>query len=196
MRITLVSLLSLLVVSACGTTSTANIGVTPVGNTSFTFEDQRPVEQRTSGKSIQSSDETTTLGDEAISPPAAELVRAWLQQQLVDPLKGRRVVLRNFITEVVEPRTAGVDENRFAVTAATVPGANPISLLLARALIGGIDSAKNSKTVRVEIEVSVDGKATYVRWSEAYQGRVSEQNVKTVVHKALDQLVLEVRAGL
>lgn len=182
--------------TSCGTTAIATIDVKTVETTSFAFEDKRPSNQRASGKQILGNAVTTTLGDEAIIPSAPKLVRTWLQQSLAAPLEGKQVELRNFITEIVEPATAGIDEGRFASSAATVPGANPLSLLLARGLMGGIESVKSAKTVRVEIEVAVDGKAIYVRWSEKYQGRVTEKNVNEVVRKTLDILVNDVRAGL
>ena len=182
--------------SSCGTTSTATIDVKTVETTSFAFEDKRPSKQRASGKEILGNSVTTTLGDEAIIPPSPKLVRTWLQQSLAAPLQGKQVELRNFITEIVEPGTAGIDEGRFASSVATVPGANPLSALLARGLIGGIESAKNTKTVRVEIEVAVNGKAIYVRWSEKYQGRVTERNVNEVIQKILDILVQHLRTGL
>lgn len=192
---TLPAFLVVLLLSACGTTSSTRLNVVPVEKTSFAFSDERPFEQRLGGKVARSYGDETTLGDEAITPPPAKLFQTWLQRELAGPLSGIAVSLKTFTVEVLEP-TVSVNEQQFSNAASSAPGANPLSIGLARLLVGGIESARSSKTVDVKVNAGIGGKEVSARGNGHFKGRVTEDDISTVIRQALDEFVKQAKEAL
>lgn len=189
------ALFALLLLSACGTTSTTRLNVVPVERTSFTFSDERPFTQRLGGKVLRPYGEETNLADDEITPPPVKLFQTWLQRELAKPLAGTAVSLQLFTVEVLDPAVT-IDEQRFSNAANSTPGANPLSAGLARLLVRGIESARSSKTVDVRIGAAINGKEVSARGNGHFKGRVTEDDISSVIRQALDAFVKEAKANL
>lgn len=106
-------------------------------------------------------------------------------------LAGKTIVLRDFEVRVNDPAVV-IDEGRFAQTASNVPGANPLSALLARALVGGIESARSQKFVTVLISATLGQSPVEASGTGSFKGRVSETDVMTVIESALGEVKREI----
>lgn len=186
MRIAASLWIALLLV-ACGTTTSARLDLKPVEVTSFHLHDERPEYHRLTQQSQISSETMTNIGDDAVSPAPPEIVRTWLHEKFATRITGSTVVLREFSIQVLDPDTK-IDEERFSTAASSTPGANPLSILLARLMVGGIESVRGEKKVDVRIEGVIDDRVFYVRSGGVFRGRVSEGNINAVIMQALASL--------
>lgn len=179
------------IVASCGTTSSTKLDIRPTGVVSFDFRDERPAEQRLTRKSRVSYGEMTLLGDDGISPEPPALFRTWLEKALSKELAGRVVALREFSVQIIAP-DAVVDEQGFSTAAGATPGANAVATMLARALVGGVGSAGSEKMVSVRIGGRVADREFSARWGGSFKGRITEEDVNSVIVQALDAMVKEV----
>jgi hypothetical protein len=189
-----VSALALLLAGCASVATTTNLKVQVASESSFAFTDKRPQDQRVSAQESNSIGLMIQLGDDKVVPSGPALVRTWLQRDLGTVLAGKSVVLTRFTLDVFDPG-GRVDEKRFAETAARTPGANPASALVARALVGGIESFRVDRSVGIKIELEIDGKPLAARWGGSVRGSVSEEDISNVLRQGLDAMVREVRAS-
>ncbi|HEX4331918.1 MAG TPA: hypothetical protein VH040_07260 [Usitatibacter sp.] len=175
----------LVLLAACGAASTVRLDISPPATIGFRFSDTRPSSDREPEQRRLSIGQEIALGDNAIAPRPPDLVRSWLAREAATSLAGKAVELRRFRIEVSVPDGA-VDEARFASSANSVPGANPVSVGLAKLFMGGIESSRTTKTVMVYLSVSVDGKEVENNTARAFSGRVSEANIQETILAALE----------
>jgi hypothetical protein len=184
-------LLATLSAIGCGTVGSTKLDVTPPTFAAFEIQDERPAERRTSSKTNESYGEVSRLGDDAMTPPGPELLKAWLGDKIGARLSGKQIVLSEFSVEVVDPAVQ-INEQGFNNAMASTPGANAVSGLLARWLIGGIESAKSDKTVGVRIAGKFAGSDFAARGGGSFKGRVSQANINSVIAQALEGAVTEI----
>lgn len=187
----LLTMLTVLLLFGCGTTGSTRIDIAPAKFTAFDIKDARPLDQRVSSKATESYGEISRLGDDAITPSGPQLLKVWLGEKLGERLSGKMIVLSEFSVQIVDPKVT-LDEHRFSNAMASTPGANAVSGLLARWLIGGIESVKSDKTVGVRITGTVDSAEFSARGGGSFKGRVSEANINSVITQALDSVVIEI----
>lgn len=182
-----VSLSAAFLLSACGTTSTVKlspkVGAQLPAATSFTFLDERPVEERVSRKVESYSGVNNYFGDDTLSPDAPTLMKAWLHNHLSAELKGRQVTLHEFVVNVYDP---AVTVNQAGLAAA---GGGAFTALL----IKGIESSRSEKVVMINIKGKVDNEPFAVVGADRYQGRVTEDNVQATLIDSLDKAVIDAR---
>lgn len=176
-----------LLLVGCGTTTSTRLDLKPVEVTSFQLNDERPENQRRTQQSKISSGTMTNIGDDGVSPAPPEIVRTWLHEKFATRITGSTVVLREFSIQVVDP-DAIIDEGQFSNAASSTPGANPLSIVLARLMVGGIESVRGEKKVDVRIEGLIDDRVFYVRSGGVFRGRVNEGDINTVIMQALESM--------
>ncbi|HET7365634.1 MAG TPA: hypothetical protein VFJ70_18850 [Burkholderiales bacterium] len=190
-----------MLLSACGTTSEVHIAAPVQGVTSFKFLDERPSDNRASHVDGGVAGTSVFYGDDNISPPAPELMKAWLSKAMDSELAGKAVTLRLFTVSVFDPG-ATVDPKQFDAAMNTarmsVPNAGGIQTAAGAALAApiayGIESAKIQKSIWVRIEGDLDQKPFYVIHSEHVRGRVTERNVRNTIIRGLDKLVASLKS--
>lgn len=185
------SSLAVLALVGCGTVGSTKLDVRTSEPVAFSFLDERPAEQRATLKSQEMYGELTRLGDDAITPTGPALLKTWLNEKLSTRLAGATVVLREFSVEILDPAVS-IDEGRFGAAMESTPGADPVSGLLARWLIGGIESVKSDKTVGVRISGKIRDREFSGRGGGSFKGRVSEDNINSVITQALDAAVADI----
>jgi hypothetical protein len=169
--------------AACGTTSTTRLDVRVADKTSFSFTDLRKADDKLSSVEPGPRATVTILGDDAISPKPADLVRSWLQGEAAAKLEGKQIQLTRFRVEISDPG-GKIDDAGLAASSVV----NPIGALLALPLIGTIESANAPKTVYVNIAIAVDGAEIYDISVDVFKGRVSESNINEVIRRTLVSL--------
>src|SRR3984893_5629052 len=184
-------LLATLWMAGCGTAGTTKLDVKPPKFAAFEIKDERPAEQRTSSKTKESYGEVSRLGDDAMTPPGPDLLKAWLGDKIGTRLSGKQIVLSEFSVQVVDPAVQ-VNEQRFGNAMKSTPGANAVSGVLARWLIGGIESVKSDKTIGVRIAGKFDGSDFAARGAGSFKGRGSQANINSVITQALEGAVTEI----
>src|SRR2546427_9154168 len=105
-------LLATLWATGCGTVGSTKLDVTPPKFAAFEVRDERPAEQRTSSKTKESYGEVSRLGDDAVTPPGPELLKAWLGDKIGARLLGRQIVLSEFSVQVVDPAVQINEQDR------------------------------------------------------------------------------------
>jgi hypothetical protein len=181
--------------AACGTVESTRVNYKVVDSISFRFEDERPIEERLTARTSSVAGRTTLMGDDSISPSGPMLLRSKLGEALSEEISGAKVLLSEFSVQIFEP-AAQINEQAFQSAANSVPGAGIAGVLLGRLFVGGIEAVKSEKTVRVRISGAVDavrfGASTY----GTFKGRVTEDNINSVILKALDETVGNIKEEL
>lgn len=188
------NLLSVLIVmglSACGTASSVKLSIPVPEKTSFVFRDERPPEQRLSRTDNSSSGAVVIFGDDNIAPPAAEIMRAKLQERLSSQLEGKTVSLTEFQISIFEP-AASVDMNGLHTAAASTPGGYAAAPL-AGVFILSIEKIKSEKIVLIRIKGALDNTAFFSYVSDNYRGRVTEENIRTSLERVLEDVITELQ---
>lgn len=183
--------LAALLLTGCGTAGSTKVEVAAATFTAFEIKDDRSTEERASSQTTESYGEVSRLGDDAITPSGPQLLKAWLGDKLGERLSGKTIVLSEFSVQVVDLKVT-INERGFGNAMASTPGASPMSGLLARWLIGGIESAKSDKTVGVRIGGKIDNVNFSARGGGSFKGRVSEANINSVITQALDNAATEI----
>jgi len=189
MRLIAITLIAI-TLQGCGTVGSTKLNTQPVQSTVFEFQDQRPEEQRITAKFHEPGGEITQLGDDAVSPPSPDLVKTWLNNKLSYQLAQKKVVLKEFSVRILDP-TVSIDEQRFEQSTAS-SGADPISSLLARWLITATESARSEKTVSVQIAGKVGEQEFTGSGRGSFKGRVTENNINSVITQALDAAIADI----
>lgn len=167
--------------TACG--STANVMINPKivvsipEKTSFLIKDVRPDSERVSAITGSSIGETRSYGDDSLKPSAPALLKAWLHNKLPVELEGKQVTLEQFSVNVLDP----------AITIA--PNTAPGTALVVK----GIESIFSKKIVYVRIAGKVGAEEFYVKDSESFLGRVSDDNMQITLMRTLDKAVEDIR---
>lgn len=177
--------------SGCGTTTTVKLTTPLPEATSFTFRDERPPEQRLSRTDGGSFGANVFFGDDSLTPPVPELLKASLENRLHVELAGRTVSLTDFVVNVFDPAVS-VDIDRVHSAAGSVPGGYAAAPL-AGLFILGIEKVKSEKIVHIEIKGKMDLTEFSTTVSDRYRGRVTEDNIRTSLTKSLEQVVSEVK---
>ena len=79
-----------MLLSACGATSEVRIAAPVQEVTSFKFLDERPSDNRASHIDGGVAGTSVFYGDDNLSPPAPDLMKAWLYKAMDSELAGRR----------------------------------------------------------------------------------------------------------
>lgn len=187
MRKTITAALLAVSLAGCGTATMTRLDVKTVDNAAFRLVDERTAEQRTSSTNTHSYGNTTRLGDDAITPSPLALTRTWLSKTLPDWLRNKVVALREFTVQISVPN-AEIDEARFQSAVLSTPG-GIVAAPLARLFITGIENMRTPKSVTATIVVSAEGRDYSATDGRSFQGRVTEENIGTVVSGALDALL-------
>lgn len=189
MRLIAITLI-VIALQGCGTVGSTKLNMQPVQSTVFEFQDQRPEEQRITAKYQESSGEITHLGDDAVSPSGSDLVKTWLNNKLSSQLARKKVVLEEFSIQILDPGAA-IDEQRLNQANASA-GADPISSLLARWVITGIENTRSEKIVSVRIAGKIGEQEFNGSGRESFKGRVTESNINSVIVQALDAAISDI----
>lgn len=184
------TILIVVILQGCGTAGSIKLDLQPTQSAVFEFQDLRPEEQRITTKYHESSGEITQLGDDAVSPPGPDLVKTWLNNKLSSQLAQKKVVLKEFSVRILDP-SVSIDEQRFEQSTAS-SGADPISSLLARWIITGIESSKSEKKVSVQIAGKVGDQEFTGSGRGNFKGRVTENNINSVIAQALDTVISDI----
>jgi len=187
MRKTITAALLAVSLAGCGTATMTRLDVKTVDSAAFRLVDERTAEQRTSSTNTHSYGNTTRLGDDAITPSPLALTRTWLSKTVPDWLRNKVVALREFTVQISVPN-AEIDEARFQSAVMSTPG-GIVAAPLARLFITGIENMRTPKSVTATIVVSAEGRDYSATDGRSFQGRVTEENIGTVVSGALDALL-------
>ena len=177
--------------AGCGTTKSVAIDIPISNEQSFTFLDERPADQRLARNDISRSGTTHFYADDNLTPSPAEILRRVFMNRASQLLKGRTVTLTEFDVHVTDPDVS-LDPNAFyAATNTSAAGT-----VLAAPAIFGIESIKSYKTVTVEIRGKIDSTELFAYHSDEFQGRVSEDDIRSVIYVALDQAIAKVQSTI
>ncbi|OGI69405.1 MAG: hypothetical protein A2W18_12680 [Candidatus Muproteobacteria bacterium RBG_16_60_9] len=178
-----------LLLAGCGGVATAVRFELPPRNVAVVqLADVRAADQKLTLVVQDAGSTVTFLGDDAITPPGPDLIRNWLSRAGPTSVEAIKVVLRDFTVRIAEG-SAAIDEKAFDAATRSTPGSDALSALLARFAIGGIESARASKSVQVSI-VGVLNDRTFVgRATANFRGQVTEENIKQVIVEALDAAI-------
>lgn len=177
-----------MLLSACGTTTSVHYDAQIPASTSFSFRDERPPVERHSRQERNLLGTTLYFGDDTLTPAGPELLKAALESRLHANLHGRTVSLNEFTVYVYDSAAPfGSDRLHGASSLPSGYAAAPFA-----GLISGIDKVRNDKIVRVRIKGSVDLAGFSTSTADTYRGRVTEQNIRTTLSKALDAAASEV----
>ncbi|MEX2163619.1 MAG: hypothetical protein WD823_05185 [Sulfuricaulis sp.] len=182
----------ILVLYSCASVGTINFGISDSGVTNFAFIDARQGGLETA-KLPEENKSVTVLGDKNFTPPVPAILKARLQEKLGSKLASRKVTLSYLLIEIHE-REPKIDEAAYESSRAGV-GIDPVSNLLARWVIKGIERHKNNKIVIVEMKGSVDNREFLVR-ENGYFKRDGETEIKRVVLLTVDNVVYSIEALL
>jgi hypothetical protein len=185
MKISFASIFFAILLVACGTTSSTKFDIALPKEVQFSFSDERPAEQRRSYETVDRAGQTLHLGDEALVPAPAELVRAWLDQSMGVAIAKKKVVLQKFSVNILDPKVAFNEAGVAAVGDAPT----------AKLIIGGISTVTSLKTVDIALQVSVDGVVFESEAARAYSGRVTEANINSAITEAFRRLEGELRGA-
>lgn len=188
----LIVIFAVLSMAGCGTTGSVSLDIRSGNGSSFSFRDERPHGQRQSHKDDGPTATTVFYGDDNLIPPPVEMLRATLANELSEVLAGKEVTLTEFVVSVAEP-TVSIDVGRLETAAQSVPNPSPLGMVLAAPVIFGIESIRSEKLVHVEIRGKVDQEEFLAFYSERFRGRVTENNIRSVLVSALDEVVSSVR---
>jgi hypothetical protein len=184
----------LFLLAGCGTVQSTKMDIPasridiPAGDPALiALQDERPADQRASSKDGDAYGEITRLGDEAVSPPGPALLKIWLSNKLSAQLKGKTVTLHEFSVQITELRSTvnGVAINNGASLA-------PGGFLIAPWLVPAMQRAGSRKIVGVRISGKVDEKEFFSKKSDEFQGRVSVENINSLIRGALDDATAEI----
>ena len=197
----LLSWVFVMLLSACGATSEVRIAAPVQEVTSFKFLDERPSDNRASHIDGGVAGTSVFYGDDNLSPPAPELMKAWLYKAMDSELAGKAVTLRQFTVSVFDPG-ATVDRKQLDVAQNTARTSVPkgggmqgaLGAALAEPIAYGIESARMQKSIWVRIEGDLDQQPFYVIHSEHVRGRVTERNVRNTIIRGLDKLVASLKS--
>ncbi|WP_291009430.1 hypothetical protein [Hydrogenophaga sp.] len=173
-----------------------NIGINLGEPAQFNWVDQRSAEEKQTrlDPSVGSGNQLFILGDDKVSPPPADLMRAWLQQTAGNRLSGRSVSLDKFELRIFDP-SVSVDQERLFTASASVPG-GLIAAPLAGAFIYGIEKMRREIGVYTNIHIAINGTAIFAQGERKYRGSVSEKEIAQSVQVALDDLASKIEIHL
>lgn len=187
----IITTLLVVVLSACGTTSSVKLAIQVPDKTSFIFRDERPPEQKLSRTDNSYSGAIIIYGDDKLSPSVTEMLCATLQERLSTQLEGKTISLSKFYVRVFEPM-ASVDSNNLHAASASVPNGYAVEPL-AGLLILGIEKIKSEKIVSIDIEGTLDKAPFTASVSDSYRGRVTEENMRKSLEHSLEQFSTELQ---
>jgi len=171
----------------CATTSTTKLNIDVPSQVNFIFTDLRDFDTRQSIKASGSQGDVTVMGDDAITPPPAELVRSMLYIEAGHKLAGKSVQLTRFRLEIVNPG-GKIDEEQLHNVASSTPGMSPAAVVLAKPFIQLIEDTRSFKQISVNLAVVINNVEVSHILASTYQGRITEDNVNEVLRESLRQL--------
>lgn len=184
-----------LLLGGCGTTSSVKFTSEPlVGNTSFTFTDERQESQKHSRIEESSDGKNHIFGDDNLNPTGPELLKKTLQTKIGSELSGKSISVIDFSISVYEP-SVSIDREGLHASAASVPNgyaAEP----LAELLILAIEGMKSEKSVLVQVAGKIDNTIFSGGGSGSFKGHVTDGNIKDVVDQALEEVILHIKSIL
>lgn len=183
-----------LLLSGCGATSSVRINVSTTEKVNFKYVDERPMEERASRVEESRFSKNSFYGDENLMPSPSDLFRAYMASNAGEALSGKTVKLTTFLVSAADPHVS-IDGNNFQNAARSVPNANPLGVALAAPLILGIESIKSQKMVSVSIRGTVDEREFSSFCSGDFRGRVTEDNVRTVMLTCLERVAAEIKGN-
>jgi hypothetical protein len=175
--------------------STVKLRVAPIERAEFVLVDQRPAEskQMRTDTGVGSGNQLSFLGDDSLSPPPVELMRAWLHQKAGAKLAGQTVFLNEFELRIFDP-SVSVDQGRLLGASAGVPGGLLVAPI-AGAFIYGIEKMRREINTNANIRITVNGVEISASGVRGYRGQVNEDDLANTVQLALDDLAIKL-AGL
>jgi len=177
----------------CGTTSKVNLSSEPlIDETSFSFIDARPTQQKHSINNQEAHGKNYYFGDDNLNPSGPALVKATFQKELNSALTGKTLTLTDFDVHVYEP-IASIDSDTFDTAVASTPGGYAVAPL-AELLILAIEGMKSEKNVTVQIAGKLNEHSFSTNTSENFKGRVTEKNIKDTVKKALEDVISQIES--
>jgi hypothetical protein len=177
--------------AGCGTISAIRSAARLPESTSFAFRDERPPEERQSRTDKSRYGKVVYFGDDRVTPPGPELLKASLESRLHAKLAGKTVSLSEFNVYVHEGG-ATLDPDRLNTVAAATPGGYagaPFAGLLLR----GVEKTRSDKTVRIQIKGKVGPTEFSSSTADTYHGRITEQDMEATLSKALDEATVQVQ---
>jgi len=161
----------------------------------FNFIDRRAAYLSASLPPERSLDNANTLPDTCVVPSVPDFFKAWLATKFSSQLSGVTVVLKELKIETMNVPIAINSEDFYnrAITAA--PTANPLSLILASLLAGGIENLRGKTIVSVRVSGQIDNQEFSGAAAETFRGRISEDNIKAVLLDAAESTSSEIRAA-
>jgi hypothetical protein len=186
------AILFTLSMTGCGSTRSVEIAIPSSNEQLFTFRDERPAELRISRNEISKAGATLYYADDNLSPPPAEMLRRTFINRASKILKGRTITLTEFDVHVTAPDVSP-DASSVDATSHSAPNASRAETILAAPMIFGIESIRSYKAVTVEIRGRIDDVELYVYHSDEFRGRISEEDIRSVILTALDRAVTHVQ---
>jgi hypothetical protein len=183
--------LIVVLLSGCGSVSSIRFGSRVPESTSFAFRDERPPEERASRTQRSNYGKVLYFGDDRVSPPGPDLLKASLESRLHAMLAGKTVSVSEFHVYVHEAG-ASLDPDRLNAVAAATPGGYagaPFAGLLDR----GFEKVKSDKTVRIQIKGKVDQTEFSTNTADTYRRAVTEEDLHATLSKALDEATSQVQ---
>jgi hypothetical protein len=178
--------------AGCGTTKSVAIDIPISNEQSFTFVDERPADQRISRREVSNNGDTHFYADDNLTPPPAEILRRVFMNRASQLLKGRTVTLTEFDVHVTDPDVS-LNSNAFYAATTNTSAAGSV---LAAPVILGIESIKSYKAVTVEIRGKIDSTELFAYHSDEFRGRVSEDDIRSVIFVALDQAIAKMQSTI
>lgn len=179
-------IISILNLTACGSTSNVKVNAQSEAKSSFVLIDSRPDEQ-INGKIDYSDRHTKYYSDKMISPPPPKLLESELQNKIGNKLNSKNVILKNFIVTVYDGSLYG--GSHFEVKPAEIPLAILFAPFIAMAAIeAGADGVNETQLISTSIEIEIDSKSYYGSASNEHKGHVDDAQVSTTISQALAEL--------
>ena len=190
----LIILLSTLLLSGCGSTSSVKVDAPIAKTISFTFLDSRPDNQKLE-VDYKAPDGTKYYYDNMLNPSPPALIKSVLQAKLNKDLASKTVALKRFQVSVYDGSLYG--NSKFSVKPSEIPLAILFAPLIAVAAIeSGVDGVNAKQIVSVQIEIDINDSPFSSGSSNEYEGHVSDVNVSKTINQALDDLVTNIQSRL
>jgi hypothetical protein len=187
-------ILSMLTLTACGSTSNVKVNAQSEAKSSFVLIDSRPDEQ-INGKIDYSDRHTKYYSDKMIRPTPPKLLEYELQNKIGNKLNSKNVILKNFIVTVYDGSLYG--GSHFEVKPSEIPLAIIFAPLIAIAAIeAGADGVNETQLISTSIEIEIDNKSYYGSASNEHKGHVDDAQVSTTISKALTELSRNIKGQM
>jgi hypothetical protein len=170
--------------AGCGTVGTVRFEMDASASSPPALRDERPPSDRKSSWARSYAGELTTLGDDSVSPSAPVLFLNRVGVKLGDKLAKHEVVLARFSIQVLDPSRANANRT---IRQAREEGVHPLHLTVIGTYARTVEPIRSEEIVDVHISGKIGGVDFSISEYRKFPGRVTEEEIRSVVLKAIDR---------